>query len=73
MKTEELALDVIRMNRSIVRCLHYLTAEIPEGRRGDYLVLLNDVQAKYAKLADSIGAVAQSAQSQKDIDVTPFQ
>lgn len=51
---EELAQEVARMNRAIVRCLNYLAEEIPESRRGDYMVLLNDVHIKQARLANRL-------------------
>ena len=51
---EELAQEVARMNRAIVRCLNYLAEEIPEPRRGDYIVLLNDVHIKQARLANAL-------------------
>lgn len=53
---EELAQEVTRMNRAIVRCLNYLAEEIPESRRGDYMVLLNDVHIKQARLANALNA-----------------
>jgi hypothetical protein len=51
---EELANDVARMSRAIARCLHYLAEEIPESRRSDYLLLLNDVHDKQAKLVHAL-------------------
>jgi hypothetical protein len=57
---EELAQEVVRMNRAIVRCLHYLAEEIPESRRGDYLVLLNDVHGKHAQLIRTLGSKTDS-------------
>lgn len=56
MSVEELAREVTRMNRAIVRCLHYLADDISEARRGDYLVLLNDVHSKHAELANMLDA-----------------
>ena len=53
---EELAHEVVRMNRAIARCLHYLAEEIPASRRGDYLVLLNDVHSKHARLIRALGS-----------------
>jgi hypothetical protein len=51
---EELANDVAQMSRAIARCLHYLAEEIPESRRGDYLLLLNDVHNKHARLVHAL-------------------
>lgn len=56
---EELAQEVTRMNRAIVRCLNYLAEEISESRRGDYMVLLNDVHSKHAKLVNALNAEAR--------------
>lgn len=55
MNTNELATEVTRMSLAITRCLRYLSEELPESRRGDYIVLLNDVQSKYSKLAAVAG------------------
>ncbi len=55
MNTNELAIEVTRMSLAITRCLRYLSEELPESRRGDYLVLLNDVQSKYSRLAAVAG------------------
>lgn len=54
LNAEELAHEVVQMNRAIVRCLHYLAEEIPESRRGDYLLLLKDVHNKQTRLAHTL-------------------
>lgn len=64
---DELAHEVTRMNRAIVRCLHYLAEEIPESRRGDYLVLLNDVHNKHARLAHALGIETETCASDRPV------
>lgn len=56
LNAEELAQEFIQMNRAIARCLHYLAEEIPESRRGDYLLLLKDVHNKQTRLAHALAS-----------------
>jgi hypothetical protein len=63
MKSDELALEVSRMNRAVARCLSYLADELPEAKRGDYLLLLKDVQEKYLRVADAIECDAAGLQA----------
>lgn len=51
MENNELANEINRMNVAVTRCLRYLSEELPESKRGDFLVLLNDVQKKCSALA----------------------
>ncbi len=54
MNSDELARETVRMNRAIARCLHYLAAELPTDKQGDFMLLLNDIQDKNMKLADAL-------------------
>ena len=55
MINDELAQDVMAVNRAMCRCLRYLSDSLPEEMRGDYLLLLQDVQAKQAVLEKTFG------------------
>lgn len=55
MINDELAQDVMAVNRAFGRCLRYLSDYLPPESRADYLVLLQDAQAKQAVLEKTFG------------------
>lgn len=52
MTNDDVAQETVRLNAALIRCLRYLGDELPESKRGDYLVLLNDLQSKSSQLSN---------------------
>ena len=67
MDSDELAHEAVRMNRAIARCLHYLAAELPANKQGDFMLLLNDLQSKNMKMANALQHIAADKPDSEDL------
>jgi len=68
MTADELALETLQTNRSIVRRLHYLGAELPQDKLGDFMLPVSVVQTKNMKIADALIRTASDSKHAEGAD-----